>query len=102
MAHYKLTYFNGRGRAEVTKKFKIINWIIVLNDIFFKLSRLILAAAGQTYEDNRIEKDTWENLKPNTLLGTLPILEVQDGSNVFVLSQSIAVGILIWKILFIQ
>jgi hypothetical protein len=56
---------------------------------------LILAAAGQTYEDNRIEKDTWENLKPNTLLGTLPILEVQDGSNVFVLSQSIAVGILI-------
>ncbi len=56
---------------------------------------MILAAAGQTYDDNRIEKDAWESLKPNTLLGTLPILEVQDGSNVFVLSQSIAVGILI-------
>lgn len=34
MPEYKLTYFNGRGRAEIT--------------------RLIFAAAGQKYTDERI------------------------------------------------
>lgn len=41
MVNYKLHYFNGRGRAEI--------------------SRLILAAAGVNYEDVRIED--WPNAK---------------------------------------
>jgi glutathione S-transferase len=40
MSTYKLYYFNGRGRAEV--------------------SRLIFAAAGQKYEDIRYERDASE------------------------------------------
>jgi glutathione S-transferase len=56
MAQYKLTYFKGRGRAEI--------------------ARLIFAAAGVAYEDVRIEKDQWPALKPSTPFGQLPILEV--------------------------
>jgi len=44
---YKLTYFNGRGRAE--------------------LSRLIFAAAGVQYEDVRIERADWAKMKPSQL-----------------------------------
>jgi len=44
---YKLTYFNGRGRAE--------------------LSRLIFAQAGVPYEDVRIEGAQWPQLKPSEL-----------------------------------
>ena len=43
MPTYKLTYFNGRGRAEIT--------------------RLIFAAAGVPYEDVRIEKEAWPAVK---------------------------------------
>ena len=39
MADIKLTYFNGRGRAEI--------------------SRLILAYAGAQFEDDRITGGTW-------------------------------------------
>ena len=39
-AKFKLTYFNGRGRGE--------------------LSRLILAQAGVDYEDHRIGFDEWK------------------------------------------
>ena len=56
MTQYKLTYFNGRGRAEVI--------------------RLIFAQAGVKYEDHRIAKEDWAGLKPNTPFGCLPILEV--------------------------
>ena len=45
MPNYKLTYFNGRGRAE--------------------LIRLIFAQAGVEYEDNRIVKEQWMELKPS-------------------------------------
>ena len=41
----KLTYFNLRGRAEV--------------------SRLMLAHKGVEYEDNRITGDQWKALKPH-------------------------------------
>lgn len=40
----KLTYFDGRGRAEV--------------------SRYILAAAGQKYEDIRLTREEWVEKKP--------------------------------------
>jgi glutathione S-transferase len=68
MSTYKLTYFNGRGRAEV--------------------SRLIFAAAGQKYEDARFEREQWPNLKPQTPLGQVPVLEV----NGVKLPQSISIA----------
>jgi glutathione S-transferase len=43
MATYKLTYFNGKGRAEI--------------------SRLVFAAAGKSYEDKRITSADWQTLK---------------------------------------
>jgi len=42
---YRLTYFNGRGRAE--------------------LIRMIFAQAGVAYEDVRIERAEWPQLKPS-------------------------------------
>ena len=44
----KLIYFNARGRAE--------------------LSRLILAEAGEEYEDVRINKEDWPAMKPSKIL----------------------------------
>ncbi|CAF4653948.1 unnamed protein product, partial [Rotaria sp. Silwood2] len=55
MSTYKLYYFNGRGRAEV--------------------SRLIFAAAGQKYEDIRYERDQWPSHKSEMPLGQIPFLE---------------------------
>ncbi len=55
MSTYKLTYFNGRGRAEV--------------------SRLIFAAAGQKFEDIRVEHADWPAQKAHTPLGQMPVLE---------------------------
>ncbi|CAF2661249.1 unnamed protein product [Rotaria sp. Silwood2] len=52
---YKLYYFNNRGRGEV--------------------SRLILAAAGQIYEDIRYEDDQWLLDKAKMPLGEMPVLE---------------------------
>ncbi|KAK3102456.1 hypothetical protein FSP39_011497 [Pinctada imbricata] len=53
---YKLTYFNLRGRGE--------------------LPRLIFAAAGVPFEDKRIQfGKEWEDFKPKTPRGYLPILE---------------------------
>merc|ERR1712223_745204 len=63
----KLTYFGLRGRAEP--------------------ARLILAHAGVDYEDNRIKKEDWPNLKPKTTLGTLPTL-CYDGVEI---GQSVAI-----------
>ena len=57
MTKYTLIYYNGRGRAEIT--------------------RLIFAQAGVEYEDRRVEYETeWAELKPTTPTGALPILEV--------------------------
>ncbi|XP_019647640.1 PREDICTED: hematopoietic prostaglandin D synthase-like [Branchiostoma belcheri] len=53
---YRLIYFNLRARAEAT--------------------RLVFAAAGVEYEDVRIPRDKWPDLKPNTPMGQLPVLEV--------------------------
>ena len=56
MSSYKLIYFNGKGRGEII--------------------RYIFAQAGVKYEDNRVTKEEWPELKPNTPYGVLPILEV--------------------------
>jgi glutathione S-transferase len=57
MVHYKLTYFNGRGRAEIV--------------------RLIFAVAGVEYEDVRLDKEKWPALKPSTPFGQVPIIEFE-------------------------
>ncbi len=45
MSNYKLTYFNGRGRAEAI--------------------RIIFEVKGIKYEDVRIKPEDWPNLKPS-------------------------------------
>lgn len=54
--HYKLYYFNAKGRAEPI--------------------RLIFALAGQKYEDFRFEKDQWPQYKARSPSGHVPMLEV--------------------------
>ena len=44
MPTYRISYFPGRGRAEVM--------------------RLLFAQAGVEYEDRRLEGDEWQALKP--------------------------------------
>ena len=56
MSSYKLVYFNARGRAEV--------------------ARLIFTQAGVEYEDKRVSKEEWAQLKSTTPTGHLPLLEV--------------------------
>ena len=68
MPNYNLNYFDGRGRAEIT--------------------RLIFAAAGQTYTDNRVSFEQWPVLKPEAPIGQMPYLEV-DGVK---LPQSISIA----------
>lgn len=62
MPSYKLTYFNGRGRAEVTR------YMFAMNDV--------------EYEDVRIPMgpEEWPKIKPTTPFGQLPILEMGDGT----------------------
>merc|ERR1712168_286901 len=55
MADIKLTYFNGRGRAEI--------------------SRLILAYAGVQFEDDRITGEQLAEMKSSLAYGQLPKLE---------------------------
>ena len=61
MSGIKLVYFNLMGRAET--------------------ARLILAQAGVSYEDKRIEKEEWPALKASLPMGQLPVLEV-DGKTI--------------------
>ncbi len=56
MPTYKLIYFDGKGRAE--------------------LSRFIFAQAGEKYEDKRVTSEEWAEMKPTTPYGCLPVLEV--------------------------
>lgn len=53
----KLTYFNGRGRAEII--------------------RLVLAEAGVAYDDVRIEREKWPEFKPSTPFGQIPTFEIE-------------------------
>ncbi|KAK3604482.1 hypothetical protein CHS0354_019077 [Potamilus streckersoni] len=68
MRTYRLTYFDARGKAE--------------------LARLVFAAAGQKFEDNRIQKDEWPEIKKTMPFGQVPLLEV-DGKP---LAQSYAIA----------
>jgi len=70
MAQYKLTYFNGRGRAE--------------------LSRLLFAAAGVKYEDDRFEFADWPTVKTKLDLpfGQVPLLSI-DGKSY---AQSVSIA----------
>jgi glutathione S-transferase len=72
MAHYKITYFNGKGRAET--------------------SRILLAITGQDFEDKRIEREEWPAIKPNTPFGQVPVLEVTENGETFQLGQSFAIA----------
>jgi len=69
MSSYKLTYFNARGRAE--------------------LSRLIFTAAGLAFTDNRLEFASWATEKALAPIGAVPYLEVNGGPK---LPQSLAVA----------
>ncbi|XP_062579789.1 glutathione S-transferase 1-like [Saccostrea cucullata] len=69
MVEYKLTYFDIRGRAEI--------------------SRLVFAAADVCYIDDRIKREEWPALKPNTPQGHLPLLTI-DGK--VTLPQSLAIA----------
>ena len=66
MTEYKLNYFNGRGRAE--------------------LVRLIFAAAGKSFTDNRIAD--WPAIKDDQPLGQLPTMNTHGTT----LVQSIAIA----------
>ncbi|KAK3094002.1 hypothetical protein FSP39_022790 [Pinctada imbricata] len=61
MGKYKLTYFNSRGFAEV--------------------SRIILKLKEQDFEDVRVDSETWPKMKQDTPQGKLPVLEV-DGKKI--------------------
>ncbi len=55
MPHYKLTYFNTMGRAEAI--------------------RLLFAQAEIPYDDVRIEKEQWPDLKPSIVIFIICILK---------------------------
>lgn len=67
---YKLSYFNAKGVAEVT--------------------RLLFVVAGKQdlYQDVRVEKEEWAKLKPTMPMKAMPVLEV-DGE---VICQSAAIS----------
>ncbi|XP_071948396.1 S-crystallin SL11-like [Antedon mediterranea] len=63
MSKFTLTYFNSRGRAEI--------------------SRLLFAVADVKYEDKRIEKSEWrEWIKASTPFGVVPNLTFDDGTSI--------------------
>ncbi|KAK6042591.1 glutathione S-transferase protein [Cooperia oncophora] len=68
MPHYKLIYFDARGRAEVTRQLFLL--------------------AGQEFEDVRLSQDEWLKQKNEMPFGQLPVLEV-DGKQ---LAQSHAIA----------
>ena len=72
MTHYKLNYFEFRGRGE--------------------LIRFIFHAAGQEFDDHRIKHDDWSSLKSMSPNGQLPLLEITDNGKTIRMIQSMAIG----------
>ena len=72
MAQYKLVYFNLRARGEI--------------------ARFIFAAAGQSYEDFRFEREDWPKYKGDTPFGQVPLLEVTEGGKTVKIAQSLAIA----------
>nr|AFJ24753.1 glutathione S transferase-1 [Schmidtea mediterranea] len=68
MSTVKVTYFDARGRAE--------------------LIRLVLKASKIEFEDVRITKDKWPEVKPTTPTGKLPVVEYEGKQ----LTQSMAIA----------
>lgn len=58
MVKYELIYFNGAGRAETI--------------------RIMLHAAGVDFEDTRFAFNEWQEIKPTTPLGSVPVLKIDD------------------------
>uniref|UniRef100_A0A1I7TDA8 glutathione transferase n=1 Tax=Caenorhabditis tropicalis TaxID=1561998 RepID=A0A1I7TDA8_9PELO len=58
MVHYKLTYFNARGLAEI--------------------SRQLFHLAGVEFEDHRLTEEEFAALKPNLPTGQVPILYIDN------------------------
>jgi len=54
-----------------------------------ELVRLILAAAGRSYEDVRFDSTQWLEYKPKMILGQVPVLELSDGTQ---LPQSMTIA----------
>ncbi|VDP16736.1 unnamed protein product [Heligmosomoides polygyrus] len=73
MVHYKLTYFNGRGLAEIIRQVNGFSLFVV---------------AKQDYEDVRLSFEEWPKHKDEMPFGQMPVLEV-DGKK---LCQSHAIG----------
>jgi glutathione S-transferase len=65
---YKLTYFNGRGRAEII--------------------RLVLVTAGVPFEDNRIDRNEFAAKKSSLPFGQIPLFEFGDVK----MSQSLSIA----------
>jgi hypothetical protein len=69
MTQYKYYYFNVRARGEPI--------------------RLIFAAAGQKYEDFRIEQNEWPQYKQKSPNLKCPYLEIHEGGKVHLLGESL-------------
>ncbi|VDO84943.1 unnamed protein product [Haemonchus placei] len=69
MINYKLTYFDGRGPAEIIRQEKIVT------------------VAGEDCEDVRVTFGDWPKLKEDMPFGQLPVLDI-DGKQ---LCQSFAI-----------
>jgi glutathione S-transferase len=54
---------------------------------------LAFVYAGQEFEDHRIQFSEWEQLKPRTPFGSLPVLETTDQQgNKHTLAQSLSIA----------
>ncbi|XP_055336950.1 S-crystallin SL11-like [Paramacrobiotus metropolitanus] len=70
MAKYRLVYFRGRARAELT--------------------RLIFHAAGEEFEDVQLDDQSWQQIKTTSPTGSLPMLINNETNEQLVQSMSIA------------